>query len=142
MAATPPPRPRLPWWAAPVLLLLAAAGGAWYAFVRSPSGTSPDKKLTLEPPPPDPRLTFPTPFRNVRPEVKYVGDAACAACHADIDRTYHRHPMGRSAAVAAHAPPLERYDAAANNPAVAQGFVLRVERDGGTVRHVMASKAD
>src|SRR5438128_9804074 len=25
----------------------------------------------------DPRLTFPTRYRNVRPEVKYLGDQAC-----------------------------------------------------------------
>lgn len=47
--------------------------------------------------PPDPRLTFQTPFRNVHPDVKYVGDAACATCHKDLCESYHQHPMGRSA---------------------------------------------
>ncbi len=48
--------------------------------------------------PDDPRLTYPTPFLNTRPEVKYVGDAACVDCHADIAEHYRQHPMGRSAA--------------------------------------------
>ena len=28
--------------------------------------------------------------------VAYVGDEACARCHAEITRTYRLHPMGRS----------------------------------------------
>lgn len=46
----------------------------------------------------DPRWNYPTPFTNVRPDVQYVGDAACIDCHADISRHYAQHPMGRSAA--------------------------------------------
>src|SRR5438105_15099680 len=49
--------------------------------------------------------TFRTPYRNVAAGVKYVGDRACAACHADKAETYRHHPMGYSfppvAAVAA-----------------------------------------
>jgi hypothetical protein len=44
----------------------------------------------------DPRLTFSTPYSNVRPEVAYVGDAVCAECHPHETETYGRHPMGRS----------------------------------------------
>ena len=44
----------------------------------------------------DPRRTFDTPFLNVRPEVQYVGDAACLNCHREICDTFHAHPMGRS----------------------------------------------
>src|SRR6202023_38915 len=53
----------------------------------------------------DPPRTYPTPYRNVSPEVRYVGDAACAGCHADQARTYRQHPMGRS-----FAPVAERLD--------------------------------
>ena len=37
-----------------------------------------------------------SPWKNARLDVDYVGDAACARCHAEIAGTYRRHPMGRS----------------------------------------------
>jgi tetratricopeptide (TPR) repeat protein len=39
-----------------------------------------------------------SPYQNTRPEVKYVGDAACVRCHAESARTFREHPMGRSLA--------------------------------------------
>jgi hypothetical protein len=36
--------------------------------------------------------------------VKYVGDAVCARCHADIAETFRRRPMGRSLAPISAAP--------------------------------------
>jgi Flp pilus assembly protein TadD len=83
----------------------------------------------------DPRLTFATPYHNVRPEVSYVGDEVCAGCHAGHAETYRQHPMGRSTAPVAHAAALERYDAAANNPFEKLGFHFRVERRGDRVFH-------
>ena len=41
-------------------------------------------------------LTLATLYGNVRPEVNYVGDEACARCHRKLARTYHQHPMGRT----------------------------------------------
>src|SRR5438874_13006855 len=35
-------------------------------------------------------------YRNTLPGVRYVGDAVCARCHAEIAQAYHNHPMGRS----------------------------------------------
>jgi len=35
-------------------------------------------------------------YRNTEPGVAYVGDEACARCHAEIARSYRGHPMGRS----------------------------------------------
>jgi hypothetical protein len=67
----------------------------------------------------DPRLTFHTPYRNVRPEVRYVGDQACADCHAKISASFRTHPMGNALAPLASAPPVERYDKGAFNPFVA-----------------------
>ena len=75
-------------------VLLIAAGGL--AFVFWPFGPD-DVPLGPTVPTPDPRLTFDTPFRNARPGIDYVGDAACAVCHQKIDQSYHQHPMGRSA---------------------------------------------
>jgi hypothetical protein len=83
----------------------------------------------------DPRLTYATPFGNVRPEVKYVGDEACAECHFEHAEAYRRHPMGRSLTPAARAAADERYDAAAGNPFEAFGYRLEVECRGGRVFH-------
>jgi Flp pilus assembly protein TadD len=85
--------------------------------------------------PSDPRLSFATPFRNVRPEVRYVGDRVCAECHADVAETYHRHPMGRSLAPVSQAAVVEGYDRAAGNPFEKDGFEFQVERRDGRVFH-------
>ena len=37
-----------------------------------------------------------SPWENARPGVKYMGDAACTRCHADIAETFGPDPMGRS----------------------------------------------
>jgi hypothetical protein len=67
--------------------------------------------------------------------VKYVGDDACARCHADIMDSYRQHPMGRSLARIEEASPIERYDAAASNPFVRHGLEYRAERDGDRLVH-------
>jgi Flp pilus assembly protein TadD len=88
---------------------------AWYAWHRSTlSDPPPNPDATEEAgPPADPRVTFDTPFRNVRPGVAYVGDAACAPCHKDLCDAYHEHPMGRSAALWADARRVEQFGPAA-----------------------------
>src|SRR5205823_1052395 len=98
MNSPPPPTPQLParrrarGLAVAVVLLLAAVaiGVGLRRWISNPTPARPD--------PPDPRLDYAGPFRNVRPDVEYVGDAACRGCHGDIARTYARHPMGRSLA--------------------------------------------
>src|SRR5437588_12299927 len=45
----------------------------------------------------DPRLTYQTRLKNVRPDVKYIGDQACISCHEKENSDYHGHPMSRSA---------------------------------------------
>lgn len=76
-----------------------------------------------------------SPFRNIRAEVRYVGDAACVECHAEQAETYRHHPMGRSFAAASHETPLERYDATANNPFTRLGFRFEVARKDGLYLH-------
>ena len=44
------------------------------------------------------RIDANSPYKNSRREVKYVGDAGCIRCHAEIAQSYRRHPMGRSLA--------------------------------------------
>src|SRR5207245_503019 len=82
-----------------------------------------------------PSHTFATPFRNTRPEVRYVGDDACAQCHPEEAETYRRHPMGRSLAPVSQAAALERYDADAHNPFEKLGFQFLVENHGTQVLH-------
>jgi predicted CXXCH cytochrome family protein len=110
----------------PLLSLLATAGcGSRSAPVTSGVNALPD----------DPRLTYATPFKNVKPDVKYVGDRACAQCHVTHSELYHRHPMGRSLAAATGWVGQERFDAAARNPFTSAGFEFAVERRGGKLFH-------
>ncbi|HEV3144774.1 MAG TPA: hypothetical protein VGZ47_12865, partial [Gemmataceae bacterium] len=75
------------------LIMAAAVGLYLWAPWRSRPGTpvAPPTHVLV-----DPRVAYQGPYLNVRPNVKYVGDAVCAECHADIAKTYHHHPMGRS----------------------------------------------
>ena len=77
-------------WAAAAAAVL---GGMWAA--RRDAPTPADRRLA--------RLVAESPFRNVGPGVGYVGDAACARCHADVVESYRGHPMGRSISTAAGA---------------------------------------
>jgi hypothetical protein len=83
----------------------------------------------------DPRLVYSAPYRNVRPEVKYVGDGACATCHPGQSSSYHEHPMARSMSLVSRAAPVERYDAASHNPFEKFGFEFRVEPQDAGVFH-------
>jgi cytochrome c-type biogenesis protein CcmH/NrfG len=62
-----------------------------------------------DPAPPDPRWQADIVYRNVRPTVRYVGDAACRDCHADIAAAYQQHSMGRSATTALRESTVERW---------------------------------
>ena len=83
-----------------------------------------------------------SPYRNARAGVKYVGDAACARCHAEIAETYRRHPMGRS---------LSPIDAATSPPAggavdrvlfEAQGLEYSMENRDGHLIHKETRRDD
>ncbi len=131
----------------PVGVLCALAGavavGAWFGLFRpAPPASTPEPPSertddVADPPPPDPRLTFPTVFRNVKPDVSYVGDASCADCHGKICTSYHAHPMGRSAELITRAPVIEKYDAGA----VTIGpYQLSVGKDATGVTHRVTAK--
>lgn len=126
------------------LILLGGAAGwaAWY-MVLSPKPPEPVAEVpepVPDPPTPDPRVTFPTPFRNVRPEVRYLGDASCMPCHADVCKKYHTHPMGRSAAFAGQASPLEEYTPAAKPVFRSGPYELRVEQTATGVVHRVSAR--
>jgi Flp pilus assembly protein TadD len=119
------------WRRAVLVCCFALVGGlaawTWQAHRSAPTPISePDANLL-----PDPRLAPDVPARNVRPEVAYVGDAACASCHANLDRSFHQHPMGRSVAAVSEATPLERFDAEARNPFEVSPFRYQIERRNG-----------
>jgi hypothetical protein len=128
------------------LTCVGISGGviAWYTSWRPPTDAPvvTQHEPTLDPPPPDPRLTFPTPFRNVRPTIQYVGDAVCAGCHPTIDKRYHGHPMGRSAEFLTRATPIEQFSEEAK-PRFASGpYELQVEQTATGLQHrVMAKDA-
>jgi hypothetical protein len=72
-----------------------------------------------------------TPWKNAEPNVKYVGDAACARCHAEIADTYRRHPMGQS--LKEIAPDGARSDVVATFKAGTSRY--SVEHRGGRLIH-------
>jgi Flp pilus assembly protein TadD len=75
------------------------------------------------------------PYRNIHPDVKYVGDAACAGCHKPETDGFHRHPMSRSIVPIRELAPAQRYDTKAHNPFQALSSRFTVERRGGKVWH-------
>lgn len=115
--------------AATVAAAAAIVGGVYWASRQPAAPVAPPAPMSTTD---DPRLTYTGPYRNVRPDVEYVGDAACAGCHDDKHATYRQHPMGRSLAPIdpAKLPPT---DAKHNNPFTALGATFRIDRDGGRV---------
>jgi tetratricopeptide (TPR) repeat protein len=111
---------RLVWF---VLLGLVAALGLWLAahWWFAPGAPADD----------DPLAAFQSPFQNTRPGVHYIGDAACAQCHADIEESYRKHPMGRSLAPLSAASLREKLPTSFE----AQGFRYTVAERGGHVFH-------
>src|SRR5688572_15252997 len=107
-------RRRWPWLGAALIALAVVVWAAWRQWLSTPAG------------PADPRLTFQTPFRNVRPHVNYVGDENCVWCHGDIGVRYAAHSMGQSLAPIAEASAVEKIDQVARFQA--QGFEYTVER--------------
>src|SRR5205085_1092437 len=83
----------------------------------------------------DPRRIFATPYRNVRPEVEYVGDEACATCHAEHMARYRRHPMGRALAPVTESETIEHFGPEAHNPFQALNATFQVLQRGGETIH-------
>ncbi|MDB5350708.1 MAG: hypothetical protein JWN86_1955 [Planctomycetota bacterium] len=72
-----------------------------------------------------------SPYENVKMGVNYVGDAACATCHAEIAASYRKHPMGRSLSSAAALPGHDAGDAPVGQVFQAAGFEYSItSRDG------------
>jgi Tfp pilus assembly protein PilF len=142
------------------LLVLVLVFTAWEWFTPKPPPAVKTVRVPV-----DPRLTFATPYLNVHPEVRYVGDAACTSCHLSQATTFHEHPMGRSSPImsslvglelgalpapwdplpgsfglAARLGALERFAGPVRNPFDAQDHTYRVERRGQYIYHIEEQK--
>jgi Flp pilus assembly protein TadD len=127
---------RLPRWAWPVAVLGVAAVAAvlLWAAKRDPAPRE------IAAPDDDPRLTFPTPYRNVRPEVRYVGDERCAECHAEAVSFPH-HPMARSLAAASAVADPGADAPSAHNPFEKDGILFGAERRGDRIVHTASRRS-
>src|SRR5947209_8652888 len=92
-----------------ILAVLLVLGSAWLymASVKYTSTTRPTDHSA--------RLTFTSPYDNIRPHVQYVDDRTCGECHAAIAESYRKHPRGRSLTPVANVANSQRYDAASHN---------------------------
>ena len=122
-----------------VLIVVCAAGAAAIFLYSIRTTPGPPRHKPAET---DPRRTYSGPYRNVSPDVKYVGDAACTDCHREIAKKYAGHPMGRAMAPAGAADAAEQYGPEAHNPFEKNGYHYRVERRGGKVYHVEERRDD
>lgn len=120
-----------------LIVLLAVTVAAWILWPRYPVPPFPQHPVTAD----DPRLTWPTPYRNVNPEVRYTGSEACADCHAEITRAYRQHPMGRSLSPIG-VDSRERFDTASRNPFEVGGFRYAIERRKGRIIHRETFRGD
>jgi tetratricopeptide (TPR) repeat protein len=83
---------------------------------------------------------FESPYLNTRPNVRYVGDAACASCHPDIAARYRRHPMARDVIRITDLADQEDLRAAAQNPFMRFGLQFRVVRKDGEEFHELSAQ--
>lgn len=83
----------------------------------------------------DPRLTFESEVLNIRPNVKYVGDAACAVCHQTIHDQFATHPMGQSALPMTELAPHEQLGPKFNDSFTRFDITYQVERREGQLFH-------
>jgi predicted CXXCH cytochrome family protein len=112
-----------------IALLVAAGWLLWFPGKRSEPAS---QAAVVDD---DPRVTFATPYKNVRPDVRYVDDKVCAQCHVEIAESYRKHPMGRSLAPVTAVAAAQCYDKACNNPFAFQQAEFLVERRSAGIFH-------
>jgi predicted CXXCH cytochrome family protein len=122
-----------------LVVLLGLGGlGAWLALRKS----SPPEPPGDPSPSTDPRRTYAGPYRNIHPDVRYVGDARCVECHKDIVGSYAGHPMGQSLVPAEALARRQRYSADTHNPFTALGRHFEVRQKGKGFVHRQAVDDD
>src|SRR5579871_4115498 len=119
------------------LVLVVFSAVAWWSS-RTSTRNAQQEANSLGEPETDPRIQYSGPFRNIHPDVQYVGDQSCAACHEDKTRTFSQHPMGRSLIPIVDLVAHQLYDSRHNNPFRALDSQFRVERQDNRVRHLRA----
>jgi hypothetical protein len=120
--------------AAALVLLMGLAFPAvrWFPW-RAPLPTDTSSITTTERS--DPRRAYDGPYRNIHPDVRYVGAAQCGGCHEGIARSYARHPMGRSLVPVVDLLDRQRYSPDTNNPFRVLGRRFEVDRQGKRLWH-------
>src|SRR5262249_54313692 len=115
---------------------LALAATGWY-FVGSVTPKPPreEKESVALAEPPHPGLVLTSPFLNVKPDVAYDGDEACAGCHGKIVESYRTHPMGRSLASVSRAAKIEQFGEGFHSSFVSGPFTFRAELKGEAMVH-------
>ena len=117
------------------VLMLVAVGVFVGGSARGLWRPAPLPSIRADAPPPDPRRTYKGPYRNIHPDVKYVGDAVCADCHKTEADGFHRHPMSRSLVPMSQLAASQRYGTETHNPFAALRSRFTVERRGDKVWH-------
>jgi hypothetical protein len=115
----------------PLIVVGVILGIVWARRQDEPPKVEPVQVGPLE----DPRVAYTGPYRNVRPEVNYVGDAACIECHRRKAVAYKHHPMGRSMVAIGELANVLPLDAKHNNPFVHDGMTFDIVKEGNRVRH-------
>jgi Flp pilus assembly protein TadD len=116
-------------WAAALLIL----GLTGFLLARWLTPAPPDDSPS--PASDDPRRTYRGPYRNIHPDVAYVGDGACIGCHDKIAQSFARHPMGRSLVRVEKLLDRQRYGAETHNPFTVLGRRFQVERRDNRLWH-------
>jgi Flp pilus assembly protein TadD len=108
-----------------IAAVLAAVAGCWIAFswMRGHSNLSPY------------RVGSRSSDEALGPGINWVGDTACARCHAEIAESYRRHPMGHSLAPVVAATNTGAGDGSGRVLFQAQGFEYSIEQRDGHVFH-------
>ena len=106
--------------------------------VASQRGPPSEDRTHLEPTRATSTLDRPT--GTLRPEVAYVGDAACTRCHREIAEAYRSHPMGRSLTPVANANDGASASTAKGLPIEDKGVRYTIEHRDGRVFHKAARR--
>jgi predicted CXXCH cytochrome family protein len=121
---------------AAVLIVGSLVAANWFHTAwKSRSGAQQDSAGLSRTLPLDPRLASLSSYRNIRPEIEYVGDQVCASCHPAETASFQHHPMGRSAAYVSRDSPTEPFDRSTQNPFEALGLEFQVGARGQGIFH-------